>query len=75
MFAISTSSKSGGRNRLGLVTTIVVCLSLLPLAACVGISSAERLQLGSVVTKTKVDFEELSPGYVIPVFKPLGATT
>ena len=59
MFAISAPSKSGGRNRFQLVTAIVICLSLLPLAACVGISSAERLQLGSVVTRTKVDFEEL----------------
>jgi len=59
MFSISTSSRSGGRNRFELVTPIVLCLSLLPVAACVGISTAERLQLGSVVTKTKVDFEEL----------------
>jgi len=59
MLPSSTSSRSGGRSRFEFVTAIVVCLSLLPVAACVGISTAERLQLGSVVTKTKVDFEEL----------------
>ena len=39
--------------------SIFLCLSLLPIAACVGIPSAERLQLGYFVTRTKVNFEDL----------------
>ena len=46
-------------HRFGWPGLIAACLSLQLASACVGISSAELLDLGSVVTETKVDFAEL----------------